>query len=681
MAFILTGCSISPTPITLEEKKRLMAADQKLLFENQELPKSSITIHEAMARAIKYNMEHRLKVMESALSQKQLDISNLAMLPSLTTTGTYKNRSNSTASTSESSTASSISTDKYGTTSDLTLSWNILDFGVSYYQAKQDADRILIAEQRRRKVLHNLMRDVRYAFWKAYSAQNLEPYIKRILKDTKDALVLANQAEKEGLPSHVEALQYQRMLLETLRQMQNLQRELVLARAELAKLMNIAPVTPFTLFAGNNDLQKIPRLNIPVQQMEQIALMNLPELWEENYQNRISVAETKKAIASLLPGLSINTAWNSDSNSYLVNQNWLSVNSSITWNLMNIFSGKKKLQLAKAQESIAQARRLSLSMAALSQVHTAYQNYRLLINQMEQVRKLDNIDRRLHKHTINKQQSNLLGRLERIQSAVQALTTRVQKNQTYAELQNAFGMINFSLGMDPLPPKAHVYELEGLTNAIAIASNRWESGYFVPASSLLPNEKPGVETIDHIPPLKALKPIVLVHQAPPVANGYTKFINASKTEFEKPLLSYPLPHKEKNGNKKKETINRVKDRIMEWAAAWSTRNVKQYLDFYSNEFLLPKAYTDRSQWEKQRSHTITKANLIWIKLDNIQVNMLNPDMAQTTFSQLYTSPGFHSIVDKTLLLVLEEGGWNIVWECTKGCNVQKAIEKMTVNDS
>ena len=47
------------------------------------------------------------------------------------------------------------------------FSWNILDFGVSYYRARQQADQFLIAEERRRKVVQNLLQDVRAAYWRA----------------------------------------------------------------------------------------------------------------------------------------------------------------------------------------------------------------------------------------------------------------------------------------------------------------------------------------------------------------------------------------------------------------------------------------------------------------------------------------------------------------------------------
>ena len=38
-----------------------------------------------------------------------------------------------------------VSSERNHATQDLTLSWSLLDFGASYYSAKQNADRLLIA--------------------------------------------------------------------------------------------------------------------------------------------------------------------------------------------------------------------------------------------------------------------------------------------------------------------------------------------------------------------------------------------------------------------------------------------------------------------------------------------------------------------------------------------------------
>ena len=69
--------------------------------------------------------------------------------------------------------ASHISTDRDYTQSALTLSWSLLDFGQSYYAARQNADRVRIAAERRRKAIYTLVQDVRTAYWRVVASQAL----------------------------------------------------------------------------------------------------------------------------------------------------------------------------------------------------------------------------------------------------------------------------------------------------------------------------------------------------------------------------------------------------------------------------------------------------------------------------------------------------------------------------
>src|SRR5690606_29006486 len=104
-----------------------------------------VTLEEAMARALKYNLDNRLKMMEQALAHHQLDIANFNLLPQLTANAGYVTRDNRYGSSSQDlatgqqSLVPSTSLDKTYRTADLSFSWNILDFGVSYYQAHQQA--------------------------------------------------------------------------------------------------------------------------------------------------------------------------------------------------------------------------------------------------------------------------------------------------------------------------------------------------------------------------------------------------------------------------------------------------------------------------------------------------------------------------------------------------------------
>ena len=98
--------------------------------------------------------------MEQALALNQLDLDDYELLPTLTAKAGYADRSEFSASNSKEldgpppSGAFSYSGDRTSFTGNLTLSWNVLDFGVSYFNARQNADRSLIADERRKKVLN-----------------------------------------------------------------------------------------------------------------------------------------------------------------------------------------------------------------------------------------------------------------------------------------------------------------------------------------------------------------------------------------------------------------------------------------------------------------------------------------------------------------------------------------------
>ena len=70
---------------------------------------------------------------------------------------------------------SDVSQDKTLRSGDLALSWNILDFGLSYVRARQAADQVLIAREIQRRTTHGLLEDVRSEFWRAASLSKADP--------------------------------------------------------------------------------------------------------------------------------------------------------------------------------------------------------------------------------------------------------------------------------------------------------------------------------------------------------------------------------------------------------------------------------------------------------------------------------------------------------------------------
>ncbi|UXY15304.1 TolC family protein [Chitiniphilus purpureus] len=470
LAALLGGCAVQPQAIPVQERQADLARQRTAMFAEQEPLSGAITLEDAMARALKYNLDHRLKLMEEALAQRQLDLARWDLLPRLTAEAGYFWRSNELASSSrdyatgEQSLVPSTSSDRTHETADLTLSWNVLDFGVSYYAAQQQADRVLVLRERRRKVIHLMMQQVRQAYWQAVGAQQLETKVEPILKLTQQALDDSRRIEQEKLQAPLDTLNYQRQLLDILRQLEAVRDELAQAKPRLASIMNVPPGSPYTLTQPEGFAT--PRLPIAPEAMEETALVHRPELVEAGYNERIGLWETRKAMAKLLPGLNIELGVNYDSDSYLVHQSWRDLGLRVSWNLLNLLNYKNIRGSAQAQYEVAQQQHLALNMAVLTQVHVAYRDYLGRKRQFELSNDMNEVDQRILTHTRNAAKADAQGKLNEIRAQASAVMSELRLYQTYGALQNAYGQMLATLGLDPLPDEVRAHDLGTLREAI-----------------------------------------------------------------------------------------------------------------------------------------------------------------------------------------------------------------------
>jgi len=325
---MLSACTTSPKMLT--DKELIAARDQDIatMFGNVEPISQTLTLSQAIARAIKYNLDHRVQVMKEALALGQSDLSRFDLLPKLTANAGYSGRDEFDVTGSRNLNTHVLSTadptysaDREHITADLTASWNILDFGVSYFAAQQSGDRALIATERRRKVLHNLNQEVRYAYWRLVAAQVLKKKVSETIQMAKEALDNAETVASEGLSKPLEALRFQKTLLETIRQLETINQELSTAHIELATLINVPPGSEIHVVEPKGDILKGFTWDVPVGDMEKVAFLNNPDIREKMYEARISVKETKKAILSLLPGITLSGGRNYDGDN-LLEANW-----------------------------------------------------------------------------------------------------------------------------------------------------------------------------------------------------------------------------------------------------------------------------------------------------------------------------------------------------------------------
>lgn len=481
MGLMLGGCSMGLDPLTPVEHQQRVSSDLQAMFDAQEPVTRPISLYEAMARAVKYNLDHRLKLVETAHGMGQFSLAQSLLLPTMSASGGYNGRNNFSGSSSRSLTTgaqsleTSTSQDRDRITGDLGITWNILDFGVSYFRAKQQADRALIIMERRRKVMQSIIQDVRGAYWRAMAAERNLGRINPMMNRVRKAIQQSREVGQAGLSDPLETLVYRRELVTMLRQLKELRQELRTAKTQLAALMNLPPNTPFTL-VGARGQDILPNIPFTAPQMEAMALHNRPELHEEAYQERIDQQEIHTAILKTFPGIEIGLTGNYDDNSYAYKNRWVDFSAQAIANLNDIFTTPVRMRAARSQVEVDRIRRLALSMAVISQVHIGYVRYREAKDQYGTSQELTSLEQEILKQTKAREQAASEGEMMVIRRELDALLAEIRRDFAFTTLQEASGQLLISMGMDVVPESAGNLDIQNLAQVLEEWNRDWLLG-------------------------------------------------------------------------------------------------------------------------------------------------------------------------------------------------------------
>ena len=496
LILLVAACSSrSPEPLIKEEVQASAQEDFELLKESTANAPMEIDLYQALAIAIKNNRELRIQVMDSALSQGQIDVVKFDMLPKLSANAGYKVLEKHPASTSVSmgkrqkmemknrksaanaladSPSYSVSQETPSRTTDIGFTWNALDFGLSYVRAGQQADRYLISKELERKAIHNLTKEVIYAYWKTLSADELLAQINPLMDRVNKALDDYEYIEELLISSPMDALLYQKELLDVAQILNTQRRALMDSRAQLANLLGLMPDQEFVLVNTDNPLTE---LDLSLQEQEEAALFSRPELLEIRYQEKVTAAEARASMLSLFPSLTFNATWTYDSNKYLLNKDNTEYGALFGVNLLNVFQAGNINDVNKINEQIIEEQRLALSMAVLSQVHIANINYAQSLREYSNAKHYLNVAQRINELIANAQKISRFGELEVIREEASLLVARLRNDIAYAELQYSLGTLYSSVGMNFVPDDlAQISDAE-LAVALEDNLNRWTKNY------------------------------------------------------------------------------------------------------------------------------------------------------------------------------------------------------------
>ena len=477
---MLTACgTIQVQPLSSTELAAQTALDRQAALENVPPVVGELSMDEAIARALKYNLERRTRLMEEALAMNQLDSASWDMLPRLMANAGYTTRNEELITRSVDSVTGKpslanpyISSERNHAAYDLGLTWNALDFGMSYITAKQSADRVNIAAERRRKAMHTLIQDVRTAFWRTASAQKLQAEVRGTIDLAEAALGDARKAETERLRSPVDTLRYQRQLLENLRLLESIEQELASGRIELANLINAPIDGPLVVGepAGDADTGLS---TLPVARMEELAVMQNADLREQFYNGRIAVEETRRVMLRMFPNLSFNYDLRYDADKYLINNRWNDAGLHLSYNLMNIFSAPAQKRMADAGVKLADQRRVAAQMTVLTQVHLARLQYQIALRQYVRADQIWQADAKIAEHVKNRETVEAQSKLEQVANSTTAILSLLRRYQSLAQLQGAAGKVQSTIGMEASLPGTSTTPLDQLTHEVAASMRDW----------------------------------------------------------------------------------------------------------------------------------------------------------------------------------------------------------------
>lgn len=472
--------SIEPKPLSQPEMLEQSSKDRTAAASGVEAVKGPLTLEQAMARALKFNLDRRVKLMEEAIALHQLDVSRLDMLPRLVAQSGFSSRDSDRTTLSRNIATGQlvpsnfISQDRTHITTQLGLTWNTLEFGTGYINTLQAADRALIATERRRKAMHLLMQDVRIVYWRAVSAQKLKSEVKRIIGLAEEALADSRKTETERLRNPLDALRYQRQILENLRLLESIEQELSSAQVELANLINVAPGTLVELVEMPFNA-KAEALSVPLSKLEETALLNNADLREQYYNARIARQETRKVLFRLFPNLSFNYSLNYDTDSYLVNQRWNEAGLQMSFNLVNLLTAGTQKKLAEAGVALADQRRVAMHMAVLTQVHLARLQLANASGQFERADEIWNVDSKISTIVINREAARAQSKLERISNETASVLSLLRRYQAAAQMQAAESRLQASLGLEPPIPSVDSLGSDELAQKITLHQLIWQS--------------------------------------------------------------------------------------------------------------------------------------------------------------------------------------------------------------
>lgn len=451
LATVLAGCARAPLEMT--QTSAIVSQVQREVAADSQAASHPIDLYEAIARTLIYNQELKAEQMARMLASAQASLGAMDMLPQFVASSQVYARSNVAASASSSlafpnrMSGYSFSSGQVSRSRELAFSWSILDFGVSYFRARQAGHRANIAAEQQRRTANSLIEETRIAFWRALALQTLDEGLRRL--DAEMALSIANagRLSAAGLTDPMEALAGERDLLSIRRELDQQRKILVGADEQLRALMNYPPSAPLIL-AQTPQTPPPAMARLSFATLADAALNSRPEMRQAIYEQKITAEEARIAFLELFPNLNIILGDSLEKNRFLLNQGWLSAATRVSWQLVKVLQYPAKSSVMDKQAELDRQRTRALAVAIMLQAQVSLSRLEQSQNEYRTLTQLARVQRQLAQQVDNMRRVGRLGGQAATKERMNALLAEARRDAAFGEVQGAYASVLTSFGQD-----------------------------------------------------------------------------------------------------------------------------------------------------------------------------------------------------------------------------------------
>ena len=455
--FVLAGCQ------NMDEyrEERIAKADRAFKeIKSKKLPKDAImSLPYCIETALTNNLNMRVYDLKVAMNNEKRTAAALGMLPDVIITNDISDRNNQPGASSYSllsgqqSLEPSQSSEKWENRVRVEFLFSFIDFGLAYFNAVQAKDRAIITQEEKRRAAQNLILDVSRAYFKVAAAQYAMEHTERMLSIADETEQLLEEMVKDKKLPLEKVVTEKKTFLILKKSLMEYKRSYENSCIELRALMGYYPT--HELSVDTTGMRELSELKVPdIELLEEIALLERPELFQLDIQQHITAISAKKKIIEMFPNVGIFTDFTNSTNKYLYNQSWWELGARAAYRLLRVPQQIGEFAAIETEIDQIKAQVTALSVGILSQVRIAHANLMEVKNRYQLTEEL--YDAYLKHEEIKEKQARNAGTISKIElNRIKMETAQkdIERTQALGNYYLAYFRLLNSVGLETLDSK------------------------------------------------------------------------------------------------------------------------------------------------------------------------------------------------------------------------------------